>query len=122
MDDCSGIQIDFQSITLPAVDPEPAPPVGGVVGNVVPATVLNEYVCTVEMRFYVPSALRRYLLFSRLPLGMLLVVRVPTIAWYTQRYTRFQVFEALCEEINTATFGVEADADRLVFMMASIIC
>lgn len=78
-----------------------------------------EYVGVIEMRFYVPEPLRHHLFFPRLFLGMLLIVRVPTIAWYAGRYSRDNVFEALCEEIITATIGVEAASDTLIYMMAS---
>jgi hypothetical protein len=98
-------------------DPDPASNIAPT-GNVPPATLLIEYVGVVEMRFVVPENLR-FLLLSRLLLEILLVVRVPTAAWRTKQYSRLNVFEALCQEIVTATIGVEAASDHLVYMMAS---
>jgi hypothetical protein len=80
---------------------------------------LMEYVGVVEMRFCVPEPLRHHLFSPRLLHSILLIVRVPTVAWNTRRYSRDNVFEALCEEIITATIGVEAASDTLIYMMAS---
>jgi hypothetical protein len=84
-----------------------------------PATLLMEYVGVVEMRFCVPEPLRQHFFSPRLLHGALLIVRVPTVAWNARQYSRDNVFKALCEEIITATIGVEAASDTLIYMMAS---
>jgi hypothetical protein len=81
--------------------------------------LLYELFSIVEMRFFVPEALRS-LVFANLQSDCLLVIRMPSLCWTNGHWTRSDVLTALTREIIAASNGFGGLDNYLLDSMASI--
>lgn len=111
-DKYSGIEIKFDAVFLPVIDHNAFTSED----NMSTSSLLMEGVGVVELLFFPPEPMRASLK-THLRSGIVLPVAIPTMAWFERKYTKLDIFEALCKELAAACQRVEAMDDHLVYAM-----